>query len=120
MLNGIKTAILVQAPAVYHSVESDDEEDPGEVTGACIPELAQTMFTTITTAYPGLVNIIGSSWQGTVLDGQYQPKGFANKLWDLLGKSRSTFTDVLWDPPHWVHLAVEDVLEGKSGQSKEF
>lgn len=119
MLNGIKTAILVQAPAVYHSFDND-EEDSGGVTGACAPELAETMFTTITTAYPGLVSIIGTSWQGTVLDGQYQPKGFAKKLWDLLEKSRSTFTDVIWDPPHWVHLVVEDVLEGKSGQSKEF
>ena len=78
------------------------------------------MFTTITTAYPGLINIIGTSWQGTVLDGQYQPKGFANKLWDLLKKSQCMFTDVIWDPPHWVNLAAEDVLEGKIGQSKEF
>lgn len=119
MLNGIKTAILVQAPAVYHAFDNG-EEDPGGVTGACAPELAESMFTTITTAYPGLINIIGTSWQGTVLDGQYQPKGFANKLWDLLEKSQCTFTDVIWDPPHWVNLAAEDVLEGKIGHSKEF
>ena len=119
MLNGIKTAILVQAPAVYHAFDND-EEDSGGVTGACAPELANTMFTTITTAYPGLINIIGTSWQGTVLDGQYQPKAFAKTLWDLLEKSRCVFTDVIWDPPHWVNLAVEDVLEGKLGQSKEF
>ena len=89
MLAGIKTAILVQAPAVYHAFEND-EEDSGGVTGACAPELAETMFTTITTAYPGLINTIGTSWQGTVLDGQYQTKGFANKLWDLLKKSQCT------------------------------
>jgi hypothetical protein len=119
MLNGIKTAILVQAPAVYHAFD-DVEEDAGGVTGACAPELAETMFTTITTAYPGLHDIIGTSWRGTVLNGQYQPKGFAKKLWDLLEKSQGLFTDVIWDPPHWVNLCVEDVLEGKIGQSKEF
>ena len=119
MLNGIKTAILVQAPAVYHAFDNDKGDAEG-VTGACAPELVETMFITITTAYPGLINIIGTSWQGTVLDGQYQPKGFANKLWELLKKSQCTFTDVIWDPPHWVNLAVEDVLEGKIGQSKEF
>ena len=27
---------------------------------------------------------------------------------------------MIWDPPHWVNLAAEDVLEGKIGQSKEF
>ena len=66
MLNGIKMAIFVQASAVYHASDNH-EEDSGAVTGACAPELAQTMFTTITTAYPGLINIIGTSWQGTVL-----------------------------------------------------
>ena len=94
MLNGIKTAILVHAPAVYHAFDNH-AEDSGGVTGACAPELAQTMFTTITTAYPGLINIIGTSWQGTVLDGQYQPKGFTDKFWDLLKKSQCMFTDVI-------------------------
>ena len=95
MLAGIKTAILVQAPAVYHAFEND-EEDSGGVTGACAPELAETMFTTITSAYPGLINIIGTSWQWTVLDSQFQTKGFPNKLWNLLKKSQCTFTDVIW------------------------
>ena len=94
MLQGIKTPIAVQAPGVYHA---DDQSE--SVTGACAPELAETMFDTIKMAYPGLTDILGNSWQGSVLDGQYQAKGFAKKLMSLLKKTDSEFVDVVWNPP---------------------
>ena len=84
MLNGIKMAILVQAPAVCQAFDNHEEDSGG------VP-----LHTTIRTAYRGLINIIGISWQGTVLYGQYQLKGFADKLWDLLKKSQYMFTDVI-------------------------
>ena len=115
MVQGIKTPIAVQAPGVYHA---DDQSE--SVTGACAPELAETMFDTIKMAYPGLTDILGNSWQGSVLDGQYQAKGFAKKLMSLLKKTDSEFVDVVWDPPHWTNLAIKDVFEGKIGESKEF
>ena len=116
MVQGIKTPIAVQAPAVYHGADDQSES----VTGACAPELAETMFDTIKKAYPGLADTLGNSWQGSVLDGQYQAKGFAKKLMSLLKKTDSEFVDVVWDPPHWTNLAIEDVFEGKIGESKEF
>ena len=112
MVDGIKTAIAVQAPTVYHDADGDQSEG---VTGACAPELAETMFDMITTAYPNLADTLGN-----VLDGQYQAKGFAEKLKSLLKKPVSEFVDVVWDPPHWTNLAIEDVTEGKVGESKEF
>ena len=116
MVDGIKTAIAVQAPAVYHGADGDQSEG---VTGACAQELAETMFITIATAYPNLADTLGNSWQGNVLDGQYQAKGFAEKLKSLLKKPASEFVDVVWDPYHWTNLAIEDVTEGKVGESKK-
>lgn len=118
MVDGIKTAIAVQAPAVYHN--ADEDESTAAVTGANAPELADSMFQAITTAYPKLAGKLEHSWQGSVLDGQYQAKGFAEKLKDLLKKPTSEFFSVVWDPPHWVNLAIEDVIDGKIGISKEF
>ncbi len=70
----MKKAIAVQAPAVYTGCEDDSDG----VTGACAPELAQNMYDTIKTAYPNLERILNTSWQGNVLDGQYQAKGMSN------------------------------------------
>lgn len=78
------------------------------------------MYDTIKKVYPRLAETLGNSWQGSVLDGQYQAKGFAEKLNSLLTKPVSEFVDVVWDPPHWTNLAMEDVFEGKVGESKEF
>ena len=117
MVKGIKMAIAVQAPAVYNGADEDQSEG---VTGACAPQLAETMYDTIKKAYPRLAEKLGNSWQGSVLDGQYQAKGFAEKLNSLLKKPESEFVDVVWDPPHWTNLAIEDVFEGKVGKSKEF
>ncbi len=69
MVQGIKTPIAVQAPNVYHGADEDQSEG---VTSACAPELAETMFDTIKKAYPRLADTLGNSWQGSVLDGQYQ------------------------------------------------
>ena len=70
MVNGCKTAIAVQAPVVYSS-----GDDSHSVSGACAPELAENMFNTIKNAYPNLAKILSTSWQGNVLDSQYQSKG---------------------------------------------
>ncbi len=117
MVEGVKTAIAVQAPAVYHT---DENESDNVVTGSCAPELANSMFQTIATAYPKLVGILETSWQGCVLDGQYQAKGFAEKLTELLKKPKSEFFSVIWDAPHWVNLAIDDVIVGKTGVSQKF
>lgn len=77
-------------------------------------------FQAITTAYPRLADKLEHFWQGSVLDGQYQAKGFAEKLKDLLKKPTSEFFSVVWDPPHWVNLAIEDVIDRKIGISKDF
>ena len=118
MVEGVKTAIAVQAPAVYHN--ADENESADVVTGAYAPELADSMFQTITAAYPKLAGKLETSWQGCVLDGQYQAKGFAEKLKQLLKKPRSEFFCVVWDPPHWVNLAIDDVIVGKIDVSKQF
>ena len=47
-------------------------------------------------------------------------KVFAAKLRNLLGKQSSPFFEVVWDPPHWANLAIEDVMVGKVGNSKAF
>ena len=118
MVEGVKTAIAVQAPAVFRL--SDENESDNVVTGSCAPELANSMFQTIATAYPKLVGILETSWQGCVLDGQYQAKGFAEKLTELLKKPKSEFFSVIWDAPHWVNLAIDDVIVGKTGVSQKF
>ena len=71
-------------------------------------------------AYPGLADTLGNSWQCSVLHGEYQAKGFAKKLMSLLKKTHSELVDVVWDPPHWTNVAIEDVFEAKIGESKEF
>ena len=70
-VNGCRTAIAVQAPVVH----SGGEDDSHAVAGACAPELAENMFNTIKHAYPNLTKILCTSWQGNVLDGQYQAIG---------------------------------------------
>ena len=77
------------------------------------------MFQAVTTAYPKLAGKVGNSWQGNVLDGQYQAKGFSKKLKDVLKRPTSDFFSVIWDPPHLVNLAIEDVIDGKIGVSKD-
>ena len=47
-------------------------------------------------------------------------QGFALKLKNLLQKPPSPFFNVVWDPPHWVNLSIEDVMDGKLGNSKAF
>ena len=92
MVARIKTPITVQAPAVYH--DADEGQTKG-VTGACASELAENMFDTIKKAHPRLADAMGNSWQGSILDGQYQAKGFGKKLMELLKKTDLEFSDVV-------------------------
>lgn len=50
----------------------------------------------------------------------YYFQGFAVKLKNLLKKPSSPFFEVVWDPPHWANLGIEDVIDGKVGNSKAF
>ena len=61
-----------------------------------------------------------AAWQGTVCDGQYQAKGFHEKLKELLNQDTTGFNAITWDPPHLIRLAFEDVFKGNIGHSKEF
>ena len=92
MVNGLKTAIAVQAPAVYHI--ADEKQPSAGITGANAPELADAMFQALKAAYPKLADKLQTSWQGSVLHGQYQAKGFMEKLKVLLQKPTSEFFDI--------------------------
>ena len=118
-VEGRRAAIVVQAPSVYE----EDEQDKLNVTGANSDELAQMLHSSICKAYATMdADILKAVWQGTVCDGQYKVRGFQNKLKDLLGQEEdnSSFNEVIWDPPHLVLKACEDVLKGKKGTSESF
>ena len=91
------------------------------MTGANSDELAQQLHSSISKAYETMdTEMLKAVWQGTVCDGQYKAQGFQNKLRELLGQNDTSFNEVIWDPPHLVHKACEDVLEGKKGGSQSF
>ena len=58
---------------------------------------------------------------GTVCDGAYQATDFEATLEKLCCQENAgEFFTVLWDPPHYIDLALKDVFEGKTGSSNEF
>lgn len=118
VINGLKTAIAVQAPAVYYI--ADEEQPSAGINGAGAPELADAMFQALKGAYPKLADKLQTSWPGSVLGGQYKAEGFIEKIKVLLQKPSSGFFDIIWNSPYWVNFAIEDVIDGKVGDSKEF
>ena len=85
-------------------------------------ELAEGLYGEIQSAYPSFSKyLINGLYQGTVCDGAYQASEFESTLKDLCNqKMTGEFFAVLWDPPHYVDIALKDVFEGKHGFSKEF
>ena len=84
-------------------------------------DLAESMYNNVIGTYHSLsTKFFQAAWQGTVCDGQYQAKGFHEKLKKLLNQDTTLFSAIIWDPPHLIHLAFEDVFKGKIGLSKEF
>ena len=74
------------------------------------------MYDTISSTYSIGDDTLAQSWQGTVCDGQYQAGMFEEKLNGLRKKNDPVFDRVIWDPPHSVNLAAEDVLSGRSSE----
>ena len=71
-------AIVVKAPVIY--AEDLSNEVPS-VSGANAVELAESMYYNVTATYHSLsTEFFQAAWQGTVCDGQYQAKGFHEKL----------------------------------------
>lgn len=119
MVEGKRCAIPVNAAEVYSDSNSGTQ---GDVSGAEAKELAEGLYGEIQSAYPSLSkDLINVSYQGTVCDGAYQASEFESTLKDLCNqKMAGEFFTVLWDPPHYVDIALKDVFEGKHGSSKEF
>lgn len=117
-VEGKREAIVVKAPVIY---SEDPSSEVPSVSGANAIELAENMYYNITGTYHSLdAEVFQAAWQGTVCDGQYQAKGFHEKLKELLNQDTTSFNAIIWDPPHLIHLAFEDVFKGKIGHSKEF
>lgn len=111
MIAGKRQAIPVQAPCVYELEDVDNG-----IAEATADKLADNVYETITSTYSIGEDAIAQSWQGTVCDGQYQAVMFEERLNELRKKNDPVFDRVIWDPPHSVNLAAEDVLSGKSSE----
>jgi hypothetical protein len=111
MIAGKRQAIPVQAPCVYELEDIDNG-----ITEATADKLADNVYETITSTYSVGKDTVAQSWQGTVCDGQYQAGMFEERLNELREKNDPVFDRVIWDPPHSVNLAAEDVLSGRSSE----
>ena len=117
LVEGRRCAIPVSASKVY-SVSKEDEES-NEVSGACAPELANSVFDSIKSTCGLKEDALSASWQGTCCDGQYYlAKAFEQTLNQLLKHDNriNQFYDVVWDPPHWVDKCIDDVFKGESSK----
>ena len=63
--------------------------------------------------------LMSESWQGTSYDGQYQAKEYDEQLRHRL-EHCDLKSDVVWDPPHLIDLAMKDVFKGKVRKSAKF
>ena len=123
MVNGERTAIPIDSPIVYSSKNKDDV---GNVSGATAGELANQIVDTIKQAFePATPDSpefdLKSSWQGTACDGQYQAKEFGDTLHEVLNVDIDPeFSAVIWDPSHWINLAILDIRGDKIGSSSAF
>jgi hypothetical protein len=119
IVNGERVAIPVDLPKVY---SSEDGATAGTVSGANADELAKQVISSIKNAFAGNMEFeLRSSWQGTSCDGQYQAKEFGETLHKELNvKVDPEFSVVIWDPSHWLNLAILDLRDDKIGQSGNF
>ena len=117
LVEGRRHAIPVSASKVYSISKEDGESN--EVSGACAPELANSVFDSIKSTNGLKENGLSASWQGTCCDGQYYlAKAFEQTLNQLLKHDNriNQFYDVIWDPPHWVDKCIDDVFKGGSSK----
>ena len=92
------------------------------MSGANADELAKQVISSIKKAFGGNMEFeLRSSWQGTSCDGQYQATEFGATLHKELNvKADPEFSAVIWDPSHWLNLAILDIRDDKIGQSGNF
>lgn len=119
MIDGERVAIPVNSPVVY---SSNEDGNPGSVSGGCADQLARQIIKTINEAYEDCENFpLKSSWQGTCCDGQYQAHDFKETLHNELNVPVDpVFSEIVWDPSHWMNLAILDIRDGKCGTSSTF
>lgn len=119
IVNGERVAIPVDSPKVY---SSEDGATVGTVSGANADELAKQVIWSIKNAFAGNMEFeLRSSWQGTSCDGQYQAKELGETHHKEVNvKVDPEFSVVIWDPSHWLNLAILDLRDDKIGQSGNF
>jgi hypothetical protein len=115
MVDGCRKAILVKAPEVYSSRSGDGDAKENdayvdEVSGSHAEDLANGIVECIKDQY--CADVL-QGWQKTSCDGPYQAKDFEKSLNSALARTDDTFDVVIWDPPHWIDLAMKDVKDGK-------
>ena len=96
---------------MYSSGSSDgDNAVDEEISGSHAEELAKGIVECIKDQYYAKVL---QGWQGTSCDEPYQAKDFEKLLNITLARTDDTFDVIIWDPSHWVDLAMKDVKDGK-------
>ena len=119
MVNGERAAIPINSTIVYSSKNKDDV---GNVSGATAGELANQIVVTIKQAFePATPDFpefdLKLSWQGI----KYQAKEFGDTLHEVLDVDIDPeFSAVIWDPSHWINLAILDIRDDKIGSSSAF
>jgi hypothetical protein len=116
MVDGEPVAIPVNSPVVY---STDDDGNPGSVSGGCADHLAKQIIKTINKAYEDSDSFsLKTSWQGTCCDGQYQAQEFRETLHNELNVPvHPVFSAIVWDQSHWINLAILDICDEKCGSS---
>ena len=121
MIAGKREAIVVSSPEVY---QPNDSGTDGDVQGASADVLSKALYHEIFKAFTSNPSfVIKDGWMGTVCDGAYQASEFLSTLTALICDGRSStnmFFNVLWDVPHFVDLACDDIFKGVVGSSKPF
>ena len=119
VVNGKRVAIPVDSPKVY---SSKDRATVGTVSGANADELAKQVISSIKKAFGSNMEFeLRFSWQGTSCDGLYHATEFGATLHKELNvKADPEFSVVIWDPSHWLNLAILDIRDDKIGQSGNF
>lgn len=114
-----RVAIPVNSPEVY---SPSARGEAGDVVGGCADQLARQLIKTIQDAYVDSENLnLKAAWQRTSCDGQYQAQEFHSTLHKELGiLVDPTFSAIIWDPSHWINLAILDIRDDKVGSSGGF
>ena len=119
MIQGKRVAIPVNSPVVY---SSHKDGNPGSVSGVCADQLASQIVNTVKDTYKDSTEFsLQQAWQGTCCDGQYQAQEFKQTLHKELDLPVDPiFSQIIWDPSHWINLSILDIRDGKLGSSASF